>query len=92
MNLEPKMRQVVRLCFLRHLDVAAPTALTTDLLAAFVRGDGFPISREAASAELAYLRDKGFLANPVKAISPEIVTWQITAAGRDEYARISNPE
>jgi hypothetical protein len=90
MNLEPKMREQVRLCLLRYLDAATPGALATSLLKQMLHGEGYALEKEGVFAELSYLRDKGFVANPAKSISPEVVTWSITAAGRDTYAQLAN--
>ena len=45
------------------------------------------LGAEAATTELRYLTDKGFVETPPKTISPEIQTWRITAAGRDWLAQ-----
>jgi hypothetical protein len=89
-NLEAKIREQVRLCFLRYLDAAAPRALSEPLLAQMARADGFNVSRDQAWAELEYLRGKGFIEAAQKAISPENRQWKSTPAGQDHYAIIAN--
>jgi hypothetical protein len=90
MNLEPKMREQIRLCLLRCLDAGAPGAFAPSLLAAMLRGEGFNLKADTIAAELDYLRGKGLVEEARKTISPENVTWRITAEGRDTYAKIAN--
>lgn len=82
-------REQVRLSLLRYLDANAGRkfGLTTAVMAQMLTGDGLACSREEAEAELAYLRDKGLIRRQTKLVSPELAAWEITAEGRDFYAR-----
>jgi hypothetical protein len=84
-------REQVRLSILRYCEGALPFGLSAAVLLQMVRSEGFKIDREQLQAEVDYLADKKFLAPDVKAISPENTIWKITAAGRDERARL-NPD
>ena len=82
-------REQVRLSLLRHLDAAAGRrfGLGSAVLLQHLRSEGYEVTIGDVVAELAYLRDKGGVANDPKPISPENATWRITAQGRDEFAR-----
>lgn len=46
------------------------------------------LTQEQVEAELDYLQDKGLVDVPLKAVSPEMRNWRITAAGRDYLAAL----
>lgn len=81
----------LRLALLRYLDAAAVSApargISTELLAQYLKSDGFPADMPRTEAELTYLEGKGLVATHRKAINPENKLWMITAAGRDAYAQ-----
>jgi hypothetical protein len=84
----PEDREQMRWSLLRFL-ARRPWAygLPTSVLHAHVRLEGLPhITRADVEAELQYLEDKGLATCINKAISPELRSWRITAAGRDLLA------
>jgi len=84
----PDQRELYRTALLRVLEAnETQWGLSAPVLAVHVAVFGFRgLGAELASTELRYLRDKGFVKTPSKAISPENQTWRITAAGRDWLA------
>lgn len=86
-------REQARIAILRYLDTAADASprfgIPTAVLRQHLVSDGFVAESQATEALLAYLEDKGLVTKTAKAISPEMVAWRITAAGRDEYAAMS---
>lgn len=91
MPINPDTREQVRLSLLRYLDAAAAGApgrgIPTAVLRQHLRGDGWDIDLKETEAELLYLADKGLVMPAAKRVSPEMLTWRITAEGRDEYAK-----
>jgi hypothetical protein len=83
-------REQLRLSILRHLDAQAEASgrgMGERLLFEFIRAEGISdLSIENVQADLRYLEGKGLVSVDGKLISPEIRTWRITSAGRDEYA------
>lgn len=81
----------IRLALLRYLDAAAVASpargISTELLAQYLRSDGFAVDRARTEAELVYLQGKDLVTLHWKAISPENKSWLITATGRDAYAQ-----
>ena len=50
----------------------------------------FNAKPEQLEREVAYLQDKGYIAQLFKPVSPENRVWRITAAGRDFLAQLTN--
>jgi hypothetical protein len=81
-------REQLRLSLLRIL-AGGPKryGLAARLLAQMARSEGRPeLSNRQVDDELVYLRDKGFVTEGSKAISPEVRVWRITSAGLDFWA------
>lgn len=89
----PEIRQQVRLSILRYLDAAAAASPHRGHGIALLRqqlvAEGFGLGVAEVAAELEYLSDKGLVKNIAGLVSPEVTIWRATAAGRDEYARLS---
>lgn len=86
-----QQREQVRLSLLRHLDANAGQrfGLTESVMLMQLRAEGFGLQLPELRAELAYLQGRSLAAPQAKAISPENPNWQITSAGRDEYAQLA---
>ena len=84
----PATRELFRIALLRILEANETRyGLSATAVAMHVGVYGFRgVSEDTILAELRYLFDKGFVATPVKELSPENKTWQITANGRDWLA------
>lgn len=89
----PEIRQQVRLSLLRYLDAAAAVSPQRGhglaLLRQQLTSEGFGLTTSEVHGELVYLEDKGLVKNISGLVSPEVTIWRATAAGRDEYARLS---
>lgn len=81
-------RQLFRYEILRQLADATPLALRSNAVAIVATSRGFSATSQAVEAELAYLKDKGLVTTTDHPISPELLDYRITAAGRDEAARL----
>lgn len=86
--MDPAVRQLFRHELLRQLDEATPLALRANSLAIVASARGFAATTSQVAAELTYLMDKGLVTTAPHPISPELLDYRITAAGRDEVARI----
>ena len=79
-------REQVRLSILRY----GLAGVSERLASSYLRGEGLVARVEEVALEMRYLAEKGFLAETVKAISPENRLWRTTAAGRDFLAMQGN--
>lgn len=89
-ELTPALREQYRISLLRYLATTHPRPLTEGVLLQFLRTEwSQPVDQETLAGLLSYLADKGLIVDGQKFISPEVKAWRITAAGMDEFARIS---
>jgi hypothetical protein len=81
-------REQLRLSLLRFLDENVTRfGFQLGYLLQRARSEGRPkLTADEVDAEILYLEDKGFIAQPQKQVSPELRAWRITAAGRDFLA------
>jgi hypothetical protein len=80
--------ELLRIDICRVLDAnEAQWGINLNVITVHLHPYGFDVERPFLLKELAYLGDKGFIAIPSKAVSPENKTWRITAAGRDFLAQ-----
>lgn len=83
----PETREQVRISTLRYAAGAAARGMNASLLVQFLRTEfRKDFKTEELEAEFEYLRQKGLLEPVGKSISPEVMVWRITAAGRDWLA------
>jgi len=87
--MEPEQRELFRTAILRVLDANNTRwGLNETAISMHVFRFGFQPDRPETQSELAYLRDKGLIAEVTKNVSPENRAWRITAAGRDHLAQL----
>jgi hypothetical protein len=84
------MREQVRLCLLRYLDVSWPAAIPRMLIVQYLRGDGFNLDASGVATELGQLREKGLVKQSENKIAREMDLWEITEDGRALYADLAN--
>jgi hypothetical protein len=84
MNAE--LREQFRLRILQLIDACGALGMRANTLTIQLNGAGFQVQQRDVDTEVTYLRDKEFLAEVAKAISPELKRWRVTAAGRDFLA------
>ena len=81
-------RELFRIALLKILGRIPSAALRLEAIRLNLVTFGFSdAAKEDIAAELAYLQDKGFISEFIKAVSPENKAWRITAAGRDFIAQ-----
>lgn len=82
------IREALRVTLLQQLrEAGSANSLPLSTIVMGARLNGFEAANEdTVRGELVYLIDKGFVATPQKAISPENKRWRITAAGTDYLA------
>lgn len=83
----PQERQLLRRALVRGLEAADGAGMTIPSLrnVAVMAGHD-DVEFSAVARELAYLADKGLIAELAQHISPEIKRWRIVAEGRDWLA------
>lgn len=88
----PSEREQLRLSLLRFLDAnSSRYGLPTPFLLQHARSEGrHDLDKPSVEAELQYLADKGYVAEVLKGISPEMRSWRITADGRDFFASLND--
>ena len=86
--MNPEEIERFRINLLQQLrEAGGENTLPVSMLLTGVRLGGFrDASADTVRSGLAYLQDKGFVASPPKAVSPENKRWRITAAGIDFLA------
>lgn len=82
MELDPQLREQVRLCLLRY----ALRRTRTGMFRIQLASEGFKVVPEIVADEIQYLADKGLLVEENKLVSPENKFWRTTADGRDYLA------
>ena len=78
--------ELFRVTLLVHAITAPRRGLPLSSYHLHARASQFRVSADEVERELQYLADKTFVAEVPKAISPEVVRYRITAAGRDFLA------
>lgn len=81
MSSEANKRLAIRQALVAMIAESASIGLPLETLEMGVRAAGFPMSREALSAQLNYLQTKGLVAEHRSELSAAAVRWKVTAEG-----------
>jgi hypothetical protein len=82
----PALREQFRLKLLQLVDTAGAVGMRAAAIDTHLAAHGYEHSEYEMKAEIAYLTDKGLVAQVDKVLSPENKRWRVTAAGRDFLA------
>lgn len=84
--MSPALREQFRLKLLQLVEATGAVGMRVPAIDTHLAAHGYDHTEAQLVAEIAYLADKGLLAQVDKILSPELKRWRITAAGRDFLA------